>query len=253
MRSGRTSTATTLTIMKSCWWRRAEPLFVDVGAHLQVGLDGPNEAEPKVRVLAMTKGAPSTFRSVVGRFPSWVVEERTESAEMVHVQMSLLATERRDLGCLTISLPGRVAPLRFIWTSASSLIVFPDGEPGFQKGARHTKLTSDRTRHQFAELLPFVGGQVLSPMHKQGAVQPQVFPDLTELVPIAPGDRRWFNDRQHVGRTAHFRERRSIGWRELEPLTDRAVVHPELPGNGASGRDVLAQLMDLGDAQCVTR
>src|SRR5919197_413380 len=40
---------------------------------------------------------------------------------------------------------------------------------------------------------------------------------------------------------------------ELEPLADGAVVDPELPPNGPSGRDVLVQRMGLGDAQCAPR
>jgi hypothetical protein len=48
--------------------------------------------EPKMRVLAVKEGASSTFRSIIGAFPYAVLQECTQPAEVVHIQMLLLRT-----------------------------------------------------------------------------------------------------------------------------------------------------------------
>jgi hypothetical protein len=76
--------------MDSDWRREAEPLLLERGAHLEVRLDRPDQAQAKVRMLAMAEGPTAAFRRVVGAFPVGVVQERTQPAEMVDVQMLLL-------------------------------------------------------------------------------------------------------------------------------------------------------------------
>ncbi len=95
----------------------------------------------------------------------------------------------------------------------------------------------------------FFGCQVLSPMEKQGAVQPQVFAETTDLLSVVPGKRWRVNFRQQVGRATQFGDRGRIGWGRLEPLADRAMVDAELPADGSSERDVSVQRVHLGNAQ----
>ena len=142
-----------------------------------------------MRVLAVAEGAPAAFGSIVGGFPPWVVQECTQPAEMVHVQMLLLPAQRSELSCFGISLPDLVSPLGFIRSPSLPQVVFPDREPFLKERARHAKLTPDRPVQQAGECLTFADGQVLGSMEEQRAVQPQVFSDTTDLVPVAPGAR----------------------------------------------------------------
>jgi hypothetical protein len=48
-------TSTRLALVKSSWWREAEPLLLETRLHLQVGINRPEQSESKVRVLAMTE------------------------------------------------------------------------------------------------------------------------------------------------------------------------------------------------------
>src|SRR5207249_6227927 len=91
----------------------------------------------------MAKGAPAAFRGIVGGFPRGVVEERTQPAEMVEIEMLLLPAQRSDLCCLGISPPDLVALLRFRWSSPLPQVVLPDGEPLFKERARHTQFIAD--------------------------------------------------------------------------------------------------------------
>jgi len=168
---------------------------------------------------------------------------------MVVIQVLLLSTQRRQRARLGVCLPGAVALFGFSWSSPLAHVVLPDGKPRFEESARYAKFTPDRTRQQFGELLLFFGGQVLGLMQEERTVDPQVFSHATDLVPVAPGERWRLNHREDVGCAAQFGHRGRIGWRQLEPLAHRAVVDPEVPSNGPSGRDVLVQRMGLGDAQ----
>jgi hypothetical protein len=47
--------STALAIVKSCWRRYAESLFLQIRPHLQVGVNRPEQPQPKVRMLAMTE------------------------------------------------------------------------------------------------------------------------------------------------------------------------------------------------------
>jgi hypothetical protein len=101
--------------------------------------------------------------------------------------------------------------------------------------------------------LLFFGGQVLGSMQKEGAVQPQVFSDTTDLGPVLPGERWRLKFREQVGCVAQLGDRSGIGWCQLQPLPDRTVVDPELAPDRPSGRDVLVQRMGLGNAQRAAR
>ncbi len=68
-----------------------------------------------------------------------------------------------------------------------------------------------------------------------------------------PGERWRFNDREYASRTAQLSNGGCIGWRQLEPLADGAVVDAQLSSDRPSGRDVLVQGMHLGDAQRAPR
>jgi hypothetical protein len=68
----RMSTATALAIMESSWRRLAESLPLEAGADLQVGVDGLDQAESEVWMLALAESPTTTFRSVVGGFPERV-------------------------------------------------------------------------------------------------------------------------------------------------------------------------------------
>ena len=224
-------------------------LFLQIRTHLQVGLDRRHAAAPKMRVLAVAKGARAAFRSIVGGFPRGVVEEHTQPTEMVQIEMLLLSAQRSDLCCLSISPPDLVALLRFSWSSPLSTVVLLDGEPLFKERASRTTLTADGPVRQADEPLMFFGGQILGSVKKQSAIQPQVLSQTADLVPVTPGEWRRLNFREQVGRAAQFGDGGRIGWFELEPLADRAVADAELASNRPSGRDVLVQRMGVGDAQ----
>jgi len=77
-------------MMESGWRPRAEPVLLEEGTHLQIGLDGLDQPEPKVWVLAVPEQAPAAFGGVVGGFPRWVVQECAQSTEMIDAEMLLL-------------------------------------------------------------------------------------------------------------------------------------------------------------------
>jgi hypothetical protein len=83
--------STALAVVESCWWWRAEPLLLQIGTDLQIGLDGADQTKPKVRVLAMTEDSPSPFCRIVGWFPRRIVQECAQPTEMVCVEMLLLS------------------------------------------------------------------------------------------------------------------------------------------------------------------
>ena len=62
-----------------------------------------------MRVLAVAERAPTTFRSVVGGFPLRIVQEGTQTDEMIVIQVLLLSTQRRQRARLGVCLPGAVA------------------------------------------------------------------------------------------------------------------------------------------------
>jgi hypothetical protein len=181
------------------------------------------------------------------------MQERTQPKEMVHVQMSLLPAQRSDFRCLTVCLPDLVPLLGLLRGLSVPQVVFPDRKPLFQEPPSHSKLTTNRPSQESRESMTLLGGQILSSMEEQGAVQPQVFTESADLLPVVPGSRRWVNVWQQVGRAAQFGDGGRIGWRELEPLADRAMVDPELAPNGTSGRDVPMQCMRLSNAERAPR
>jgi len=79
-----------------------------------------------MRVLAVAKGASPAFCGVAGRFPPRVMEECTQSTEVIHVQMLPLAAQRSDLGSFSIGLPNVIPELRFGRSPSLPQIVFPD-------------------------------------------------------------------------------------------------------------------------------
>src|SRR3954452_10348740 len=86
-------------------------------------------------------------------------------------------------------------------------------------------------------------------MQEQRAVQPQVLSKTTDLVPVTPGQRWRLHCREQVSRAAQFGDRCLIGWGQLQPLADRAMIKAELTPDRPSGRDVLVQHMHLSNAQ----
>ena len=52
-------------------------------------------------------------------------------------------------------------------------------------------------------------------MQGKRAVEPQVFTDTPDLVPVAPGERWRLNFRQQVGRAVQIGDFSRIGWRQL--------------------------------------
>src|SRR5438309_9940537 len=94
-------------------------------------------------VLAVAEGASATFRSIVGGFPHWVLEECTQPAEMVQIEMLLLPAQRAEPCRLSIRPPDLVSPLRFRWSSSVAQVVFPDGEPLFKERAGHAQLAAN--------------------------------------------------------------------------------------------------------------
>ena len=136
----------TLAIVESSWWGLAESLLLEEGAHLQVGLDGLDQAESEVWVLAVAERASTTFRGIVGGFPGRVLQVCTQADEMVVIQVLLLSTQRRQPARVGICLPCAVAPFGFVWSSPLAQVVLPDGEPGLEERAGHTQVMPDRTR-----------------------------------------------------------------------------------------------------------
>src|SRR5713226_3921011 len=102
-------------------------------------------------MLAVAERAPTALRSVVGGFPLRVPEERAQSDEMVLIQVPLLSAQRRQRVRFGVCLPGEVAPFGLGGSSPLSRVVLPDGEPRFEKRARHTQITPDRRSQQLGE------------------------------------------------------------------------------------------------------
>ena len=92
-------------------------------------------------------------------------------------------------------------------------------------------------------------GQVFGAVEEQGAVQPQIFSEPPHLFPAVPGERWWVSLRKQVGHATQLSNRGRIGWRQLEPLANGAMIDAELPADGSSRCAVHVQFMDLGDAQ----
>jgi hypothetical protein len=182
-----------------------------------------------VRLLAVADCSTTTFRGVVGGFPGSVVQEGTEPTEMVVVQVLLLSTQWGQRTRLGVRLPGAIVLFGFLSSPPLPQVVLPDSKPGFEESTGYTQVMPDRTRQQLGQLLPFVDGQALGPMQEERAVAPQIFSGTTDLIPITPGPRRRLYLREEVWRAAQFSDGGRIGWRELEPLADGAVVDPELP------------------------
>jgi hypothetical protein len=63
--------------------------------HLQIGFDGLHRAEPEMWVLAVAESPSPALGRVVGRLPSWVVEEYAQPLEVVEVQVLLLPAKWR--------------------------------------------------------------------------------------------------------------------------------------------------------------
>ncbi len=59
--------------MDSDWRGKAEPLFLEGGAHLEISVDGADQAQAKVRVLARAERTPAAFGRIVRAFPRGVV------------------------------------------------------------------------------------------------------------------------------------------------------------------------------------
>ena len=205
--------STTLAVVESCWWWRAESLLLQIGTDLQIGFDRADQTQPKVRALAMTEEAPAPFCRIVGWFLDWVVQECARPTEVVCVEMLLLPAERSESRRGSVCAPDLVPLLRFLRRPSVSQVVFPDCEPFLQEGARHAQLIANRSGQQTGELLLFLGSQVLIPMKEQGALRPQVFMGTPNLIPVAPGGRWRINLRQKIGNAAQFGDRGSIGWR----------------------------------------
>src|SRR6266508_5900701 len=73
--------STALAIVKSCWRRYAESLLLQIRPDLQVGVNRPEQPQPKVRMLAMTECATAAFGSIVGGFPGSILQESTQPNE----------------------------------------------------------------------------------------------------------------------------------------------------------------------------
>ena len=190
-----------------------------------------------MRVLAVAKDAPTAFRGIVSGSPRWIPQEGAEPDEVVGIQVLLWATQRPELRRFGIRTPDLVPPLRFLRRLSVAQVVCPDCKPVFQEGASQLQFTASWTSQETGELRLFFRSQVLSPMEKQGAVQPQVFPGTTHLVPVVPG--RWWRVEfgEQIWCSAHCGDRGRIGRRQLEPLVDRTVIDAELSSDGSSRRD----------------
>jgi hypothetical protein len=149
--------------------------------------------------------------------------------------------------------PELVPPLSIGRATVLSVVVLPDSEPRFKECTSHTEFIPDGSSQQFGERLFFFGPKVLDLMEEQGSVQSQIFSDAAHLVPVVPRRRWWLDVGHRVSRSGQHGDGRWIGWRQLEPLADRAVIDAELASNCAGGRDLLVQCMGLRDADCATR
>ena len=87
--------AAALAVVESHWQRRAEPFLLQIGTHLEIGVDGFDQPQPKVWVLAAAKDAATAFGGIVGWFPVRIPQEGAEPHEVIGIQVLLLATQRR--------------------------------------------------------------------------------------------------------------------------------------------------------------
>ena len=246
---------TTLTMVESRRWRGAEACLLQIGAHLQIGLDGRHQTQPKMRVLAVAEGAPTAFRGIVGGFPRRV-RAGTRSAD---------GSDRRSRCCCCLrsgaSCAASASVCQILYRRSASCgvrlcpqVVFPDREPVFEERAGHAKLDHPT-------------GPANSPssfaVRRRSGSQPDGGTGCGAVHKSSRARRTWSQSRQgsgggstfgsKVGRAAQFGDRGWIRWRQLEPLANGAMVDAELAADGSSRRDVFVQRMDLGNAQRAAR
>ena len=111
-------------------------------------------------MLAMAECASSSLGRVVCRLPRRIVEKRTQSREMIGIQVLLLPTERHQCGRSSVVIPGLVPRLGVSRSTPLSVIVLPDGEPYFQEGAGYVEHRSHRTGQQLSKRVLFFSSQM---------------------------------------------------------------------------------------------
>ena len=146
----------------------------------------------------MAKGAAAALSCVIRGLPRWVVEEHAQVCEVVRIQMLLLFAEWRELSGGGVLVPGAVPLLGFRGQTSIAMLILPDRTPRFQKAAGDSERVSNRTRQQLRKCLLLFSTQVVWATQEQSAVQPQVLAYLANLVPIAPGLRRWLERRRRT-------------------------------------------------------
>ena len=117
-------------------------------------------------MLTVAVGTPAPLSSIVGGFPRWIVQERTQPKKMVHVQMSLLPAQRSDFSCLSICLPDLVTPLGFLRGLSAPQVVLPNRKPLFQERPSNPKFTTHGPSQEIRESMTFFGGQIPSSMEE---------------------------------------------------------------------------------------
>ena len=230
--------AAALTLVEPCNWRRTRTFLPKIRVNLQIRIHHLEVPEAKVRMLAVAKGPSSTLGSVVGGFPSRVVQEHAQVCKVVRIQMLLLFAEWRELGGCGVLVPGAVALLGFNNRTPLAMLVPPDGEPRLQEAARDAERRSSRAGQQLRERLLFFGFQVIWVAEEEGTVEPQFLAHLANLVPIAPGLRRWLNRRRQLYGFSKRGERRGIRRGELQPTADRVLIDADRAGQGSGGLDL---------------
>ena len=169
---------------------------------------------------------------------------------MIRIQVLLLPAERREGGSRGVVMPGLVPLLGVSRATPLSVIILPDGEPCFQERTGYLERRPNRTSQQLSERVLFFTSQMPRPVQEQRAVKPQVFAHSADLVPIAPGRRRWLEGQRQSNGSDQLGDRCRIGRRELEPPADGTVIDADCSADCTRGLDLRTQGMHLGDPCC---
>ena len=111
---------TALAMVQSVWRRPAEPLSLEVGRDLQIGVNRGRQPKSEVWLLAVAEGASTTFGGIVGRLPLRTPQKCTEPCEVL-----LLAAQRPQLRRFRAAIPQVVSMLSLGWRTALPMVVGP--------------------------------------------------------------------------------------------------------------------------------
>lgn len=224
--------AASLALVEPCQWRGTSAFLPQIRVDLQICVDHLEIPEAEVRMLAMAKGPPTTFRRIVGRLPLRTVEEHAQPGEVLGIEMLLLFAEGHQGSGRSIIPPGVVVLLGFSGRSSVAIRVPPDREPRFQERAGDAEHRSSGARQKFRERLLLFSAEVVWAAQEQASVEPEILAHLTDLVPVMPGLREWLDRRRRSHGLDRLGERGGIRQGKLQPAPHRILIDANGTGQG---------------------